>query len=155
MVVNLLRCHPTFTNINSSSLVFRSESADLVSSMPRRGSLLGGHVRRTAIYNGQDRLSAYIHGHSVPHLDAHRVHGIVCNKLWFSRVDHFASRAYKLAVMERIEPRPVMRCWKCKGPLSSETAINMQTGVSIQQFVCLNCGRRWHAGDKPRPLIAA
>jgi len=48
-----------------------------------------------------------------------------------------------------------MRCWKCEGTLQAERAIDMQRGVSILRYVCVNCGRRWHAGDKPRPVTAA
>ena len=48
-----------------------------------------------------------------------------------------------------------LRCWKCEGFLWPERAIDMQCGVSILLYVCVNCGRRWHAGDKPRPVTAA
>jgi len=48
-----------------------------------------------------------------------------------------------------------MRCWKCEGTLQAERAIDMQRGVSILRYACFNCGRRWHAGDKPRPVTAA
>jgi hypothetical protein len=48
-----------------------------------------------------------------------------------------------------------MRCWKCEGTLRLERAIDMQCGVSILLYACFNCGRRWHAGDKARPVTAA
>jgi hypothetical protein len=48
-----------------------------------------------------------------------------------------------------------MRCWKCEGTLRAERAIDMKRGVSILLYACFSCGRRWHAGDKPRPVIAA
>ena len=48
-----------------------------------------------------------------------------------------------------------MRCWKCEGTLRAERAIDMQRGVSILLYACFNCGRHWHAGDKPRPVTAA
>ena len=48
-----------------------------------------------------------------------------------------------------------VRCWKCDGPLSPETAIDLNSGVSIQQFICFSCGRRWYRGERPRPAIAA
>jgi hypothetical protein len=47
-----------------------------------------------------------------------------------------------------------MQCWKCDGLPWAERVIDMQTGVSILQYACFNCGRRWHSGDKPRPLTA-
>jgi hypothetical protein len=48
-----------------------------------------------------------------------------------------------------------MRCWKCEGTLRAERAIDMKRGVSILLYACFSCGRRWHAGDKPRPVMAA
>ena len=48
-----------------------------------------------------------------------------------------------------------MRCWKCDGTLTPEEAVDLRNGSSILQYVCVNCFRRWHAGDKPRPVIAA
>jgi hypothetical protein len=52
-------------------------------------------------------------------------------------------------------PRLPMRCWKCDGALMPEEAVDLRNGSSILQYVCVNCFRRWHAGDKPRPVIAA
>ncbi len=40
------------------------------------------------------------------------------------------------------------RCWKCQGSLKAERLIEIQTKVSILQFVCLSCGRLWPAGVK-------
>jgi hypothetical protein len=51
--------------------------------------------------------------------------------------------------------RDPMRCWKCDGILSPETAIDFHSGVSVELLLCLNCGRRWHGGEWPRPVIAA
>ena len=48
-----------------------------------------------------------------------------------------------------------MRCWKCDGNLIPEEAVDLRNGSSILLYVCVNCFRRWHAGDKPRPVIAA
>ena len=48
-----------------------------------------------------------------------------------------------------------MRCWTCDGILSPETAIDLHIGVSVELLLCLNCGRRWHSGEWPRPVIAA
>ncbi len=52
-------------------------------------------------------------------------------------------------------PRFPMRCWKCDGTLMPEEVVDLRKGSSILQYVCVNCFRRWHAGDKPRPVIAA
>ena len=46
------------------------------------------------------------------------------------------------------------QCWKCSGALKAATIVHMQTGVVIQQFVCMACGRRWPAGVKVRPTVA-
>ena len=48
-----------------------------------------------------------------------------------------------------------MRCWRCDGTLMPEKAVD-RNGSSILQYVCVDvdCFRRWHAGDKPRPVIA-
>ena len=48
-----------------------------------------------------------------------------------------------------------MRCWKCDGILSPETAIDLHSGVSVELLLCTSCGRRWHGGESPRPIIAA
>lgn len=51
--------------------------------------------------------------------------------------------------------RIVMRCWKCHGPLRDETTVDPHSGMSIRQFVCVGCGRRWFSGERPRPAMAA
>ena len=51
--------------------------------------------------------------------------------------------------------RLVLRCWKCHGPLRDETAIDEHSGLSIRNFLCLGCGRRWPSGERSRPAIAA
>lgn len=48
-----------------------------------------------------------------------------------------------------------MRCWKCEGSLIPEETVDLRNGSSILEYVCVNCFRRWHAGEKPRPVIAA
>lgn len=48
-----------------------------------------------------------------------------------------------------------MRCWKCDGILSPEMAIDLHSGVSVNLLRCITCGRRWHGGEWPRPVIAA
>lgn len=48
-----------------------------------------------------------------------------------------------------------MRCWKCEGRLIPEEAVDLRNGSSILEYVCVNCFRRWNAGEKPRPSIAA
>ena len=45
------------------------------------------------------------------------------------------------------------RCQKCQGSLRAETGIDLVTGTTILQYVCFNCGRRWHTED-PKPLAA-
>jgi hypothetical protein len=48
-----------------------------------------------------------------------------------------------------------MRCWKCDGTLKPEEAVDLRSGMFIQQYACLSCGRRWHSGARPVPAIAA
>jgi len=48
-----------------------------------------------------------------------------------------------------------MRCWKCNGILIPETVIDLHSGVSVELLLCPKCGRRWHGGEWPRPVIAA
>ena len=45
-----------------------------------------------------------------------------------------------------------MRCWKCDGILSPETAIDLDSGVPVERLLCLNCGRqdRLLPPDDPR-----
>jgi len=75
---------------------------------------------------------------------------------WVSPVDSPIHWAYTIAIMEPIRSQPfVMRCWKCHGPLRDETAVDLHSGLSIRQFVCSGCGRRWSSGERPRPAIAA
>jgi len=45
-----------------------------------------------------------------------------------------------------------VHCKKCQGTVRAETAIDRLSGLVIQQYVCINCGRRWHADNEPRPL---
>jgi hypothetical protein len=49
----------------------------------------------------------------------------------------------------------VQRCQRCQGSLRAETAVDLQTGVVILQYVCFNCGRRWYPEKAPRPMTAA
>jgi hypothetical protein len=55
---------------------------------------------------------------------------------------------------ENNKSRP-MRCGKCQGTLRAETGIDLESGLVILQYVCFNCGRRWHTDKEPRPLTAA
>ena len=49
----------------------------------------------------------------------------------------------------------IQRCQRCQGSLRAETAVDLQTGVVILQYVCFNCGRRWYPEKSPRPMTAA
>jgi hypothetical protein len=48
-----------------------------------------------------------------------------------------------------------MRCWKCDGTLKPEEDVDPKSGMSIQQYACLSCGRRWYGGERPVPATAA
>lgn len=61
----------------------------------------------------------------------------------------------KKKTIKRARAMKAARCKKCQGMLRSETAIDLHSGVAILQYVCFNCGRRWHQDEEPRPLTAA
>lgn len=45
-------------------------------------------------------------------------------------------------------------CDKCSGTMMVERAVDLDTGLSMAFFACLNCGRRKAAEAEPRPLTA-
>ena len=45
-------------------------------------------------------------------------------------------------------------CDKCKGTLRLERAVDLEAGLAITVYACLNCGRRKPAESEPRPLTA-
>lgn len=45
-------------------------------------------------------------------------------------------------------------CDKCKGTLMLERAVDLDAGLAITVYACLNCGRRKPAEAEPRPLTA-
>ena len=53
-----------------------------------------------------------------------------------------------------MSPQHIRRCWKCQGSVMPLTMIDVQTRLSILQFICRSCGRAWPAGVKLRPMIA-
>lgn len=44
-------------------------------------------------------------------------------------------------------------CEKCQGSMVVERAVDLEVGLSILYFACLNCGKRIQAEKEPRPLI--
>jgi hypothetical protein len=45
-------------------------------------------------------------------------------------------------------------CDKCRGTMLLERAVDLDAGLKINVFACLNCGRRKAAETEPRPLTA-
>jgi hypothetical protein len=45
-------------------------------------------------------------------------------------------------------------CDKCKGTMTLERAVDLDSGLAIHVFACLNCGRRRAAESEPRPLVS-
>jgi len=43
-------------------------------------------------------------------------------------------------------------CNKCQGSMIVERAVDLELGLSILLYACLNCGRRTPAEKQPRPL---
>ena len=44
-------------------------------------------------------------------------------------------------------------CEKCQGSMVMERAVDLEVGLSILYFACLNCGKRIQAEKEPRPLV--
>jgi len=50
---------------------------------------------------------------------------------------------------------PIMKtCDKCHGAMLPERAVDLDAGLAITVFACLNCGRRKAADQEPRPITA-
>jgi transcription elongation factor Elf1 len=49
--------------------------------------------------------------------------------------------------------RKMKICEKCQGSMVVERAVDLEVGLSILYFACLNCGKRIQAEKEPRPLI--
>lgn len=45
-------------------------------------------------------------------------------------------------------------CDKCHGAMLPERAVDLDAGLAITVFACLNCGRRKAADQEPRPITA-
>jgi hypothetical protein len=55
--------------------------------------------------------------------------------------------SYKFVTVQVVDmknPKITFRCWKCHCPLRPKDTTDLRSGVSIQQYVCLSCGRRWY-----------
>ena len=44
-------------------------------------------------------------------------------------------------------------CEKCKGAMLLDREIDMESGLTLLVFLCINCGRRKQAESTPIPLI--
>lgn len=49
---------------------------------------------------------------------------------------------------------PMKTCDKCHGAMLLERAVDLDAGLAITVFACLNCGRRKAADQEPRPITA-
>lgn len=50
--------------------------------------------------------------------------------------------------------RDIMKiCEKCQGAMVVERAVDLEVGLSLLYFACLNCGKRIQAEKEPRPLV--
>ncbi len=43
-------------------------------------------------------------------------------------------------------------CDKCQGSMVLERAVDLEVGLAIMLFACVNCGRRTAAENSPWPL---
>jgi hypothetical protein len=56
--------------------------------------------------------------------------------------------------MNTLLTREIMKiCEKCQGSMVIERAVDLEVGLSILYFACLNCGKRIQAEKEPRPLV--
>ncbi len=44
------------------------------------------------------------------------------------------------------------KCDKCQGLVRIERAVDLNSGLAIEYYACLNCGRRKAASKEPRPI---
>ena len=51
-------------------------------------------------------------------------------------------------------PSTMKTCDKCHGAMLPERAVDLDAGLAITVFACLNCGRRKAADQEPRPITA-
>ena len=51
------------------------------------------------------------------------------------------------------ENYPMQTCEKCQGSMLLDREIDMELGMSLLVFKCINCGRRKQAERAPIPLI--
>lgn len=45
-------------------------------------------------------------------------------------------------------------CDKCRGTMVPERAVDLDAGLAITVYACLNCGRRKMVDPEPRPLTS-
>ncbi len=45
-------------------------------------------------------------------------------------------------------------CDKCRGTIRLERAVDMDAGLVITFYACVNCGRRKAAEPEPKPMTA-
>lgn len=44
-------------------------------------------------------------------------------------------------------------CEKCDGTMILDREVDMEAGMALMVFVCINCGRRKQAEQTPNPLV--
>ncbi len=44
-------------------------------------------------------------------------------------------------------------CEKCEGTMILDREVDMEAGMALMVFVCINCGRRKQAEQRPNPLV--
>ncbi len=56
--------------------------------------------------------------------------------------------------MRNLQARGTMKiCEKCQGSMVLERAVDLEVGLSLLYFACLNCGKRIQAEREPKPLV--
>ena len=58
------------------------------------------------------------------------------------------------SILFEIELGEAMKvCDKCHGSMILERAVDLEVGLKIMFYACLNCGRRVQAEKEPHPLV--
>jgi len=89
----------------------------------------------------------YLLAHNGPHL-------VLMVDVFVVRVNGTPFAYLKRKDETNIHKRGNMKiCEKCQGSMVTERAVDLEVGLSILYFACLNCGKRIQAEKEPRPLV--
>jgi hypothetical protein len=73
---------------------------------------------------------------------------------WDSCQCHPVLQVYWITLSHSAKVLHMKTCDKCHGAMLPERAVDLDAGLAITVFACLNCGRRKAADQEPRPITA-